>query len=370
MIMRWTVASLMRSRKRAFGSTIAIAAALVPLITFRAVWEGETRQLAVYLEKAGADVWVMQDDVANMHMASSFISEGKRNEVAGVEGVRAVSGILYLNTMLSVGDREWFTYVVGIDEPNQLGGPWLVPVGRSSVEPGEAIIPETLARIGGVGIGDVVSIADRILSIVGLSAETFSATNPVVLVHALHLSGLLSLAGYDSYFLVLAESGVVPLELARSIANEVDDVDALPTAAFVENDLQLTRQMGAEVIALMTLLSAVLAALIVAFALYIHTSHSRHELAVLKALGFESRHLYGSVLFQAVLLTTAAVAVALIAAVGLAWIGPKIAPILRLSLTATHVAQTAAAALAIGVAASLTLAGRVAKVDPASAFAA
>jgi putative ABC transport system permease protein len=239
MIARWTVKELLRARMRVLGSIVSVGAAFALVIMFRAVWEGETRQLAVYLEEAGADVWVMQRHVSNMHMASSFISEGKRVELGRVEGVGSVDGILYLNTMVEAGGRQWFSYVVGIDEADQLGGPWSLAEGRGEVSSGEAVIPETLSRLTATSIGDSIQVADLRFEVVGLSRETFSVTNPVTFVPAADLSDLLSLSGYESYMLVRADPGVPPAELAARIEAEVDGVAALTTADFVANDLQL-----------------------------------------------------------------------------------------------------------------------------------
>jgi putative ABC transport system permease protein len=368
MIQRWAIKTLLRSRLRTLGSALAVGAAFALVIMFRAVWEGETEQLAVYLERAGADVWVMQAHVSNMHMASSFIAEGKRNEVARVPGVQSLAGILYLNTMVEAGDRQWFSYVVGLDEAGQMGGPWSVPQGRSHVGPGEAVIPETLALLTETEVGDEIQIADHRFTVVGLSAETFSATNPVTFVYAADLADLLSLTGYDSYILVRSEPDVSPGLLAGRIREEVDGVEALPTPEFVENDLQLARQMGTEVIALMTMLCAALATLLVGFSLFIHTSHNRRELVILKTLGFSNRHVYGTVLSHAVVLTGVALAFAVSAVEVLAIVGPRLAPILSLSITARALLEIGVAGFAVALAATLMLARRVARVDPMSAF--
>lgn len=368
MIARWTVKALVRARARVLGSILAVGAAFALVITFRAVWEGETRQLAVYLERAGADVWVMQAHVSNMHMASSFISEGKRNEIAEVDGVRSVAGILYLNTMVQAGGRQWFCYVVGIDEAGQPGGPWSLAEGRPDVSVGEAVIPETLSRLTGTGLGDEIQIADRRFTVVGLSRETFSVTNPVAFVHAADLADLLSLTGYDSYILVQSDPGVAPSDLATRIREEIDGVAVLTTAEFVDNDLQLARQMGTELIALMTTICAVLATLLVGFSLFIHTSHNRRELVILKTVGFANRHIYGSVLIQAVVLTGLAFAFAVGVVEILALVGPRLAPILSLSVTSTTLLKIGIAGLAVALTATLLLARRIARVDPMSAF--
>jgi putative ABC transport system permease protein len=368
MIARWAVKAMLVARVRVLGSILAVGAAFALVITFQAVWEGESEQLAVYIERAGADVWVMQGSVSNMHMASSFISEGKRNEIERIDGVESLSGILYLNTMVRAGDRQWFCYVVGIDEVGQMGGPWSLADGKADVSRGEAVIPETLARLTGTRIGDEIEIADRRFKVVGLSAETFSATNPVTFVHAADLADLLSLTGYDSYILVRADPSVAPTDLAGRIRDEVDGVEALTTPQFVENDLQLASQMGTELMALMTVICAALATLLVGFALFIHTSYTRRELVVLKALGFTNWHIYATVLIQAVILTGLAFVVAVVLVELLAFVGPGIAPILSLSITARALIEIGLAGLAVAMVSTLTLARRIARMDPMSAF--
>jgi putative ABC transport system permease protein len=368
MIGRWTVKALLLARLRVLGSTLAVGAAFALVIMFRAVWEGESEQLAVYIERAGADVWVMQASVSNMHMASSFISEGKRNEIARIDGVGSLSGVLYLNTMVRAGGRQWFCYVVGIDEPGQMGGPWSLTEGRGDVSLGEAVIPETLSRLTGTGIGDDIQIADRRFTVVGLSAETFSATNPVAFVHAIDLADVLSLTGYDSYILVRSEPDVTPANLAARIREEIDGVEALTTTQFVENDLQLASQMGTELMALMTAICAALATLLVGFSLFIHTSHNRRELVILKTLGFTNGQIYGTVLVQAVMLTGLAFAFAVGLVEAVAIIGPRLAPILSLSITPRALVEIGIAGLVVALSATLMLARRVARVDPMSAF--
>lgn len=368
MIGRWALKGIVDARARFLGSTLAVGTAMLVVITFRAVWEGETEQLAAYLEHAGADVWVMQAHVSNMHMASSFLSDGKRVEIERVAGVDSVAGILYLNTMVQAGNRQWFSYVVGLDEPDQIGGPWSILRGSAELGPSEAIIPATLSDITDTGIGDLIEVGDRSLRVVGLSGGTFSVTNPITFVRADDLGDILSLVGYDSYVLVRAAPGVEPGALAARIEEEVDGVAALTTPEIVASDIQLASQMGTEVIALMTGICATLAMLLVAFALYIHTASHRRGLAVLRALGFEHRHVYLSVLLQSGILTGTAFTLAVLGAGLLAVVGPKLAPVLSLQLSVSALLEIGAAAFAVAVIATLTVARQVARVEPVSVF--
>ncbi len=230
------------------------------------------------------------------------------------------------------------------------------------------MIPYTLSRLTSTDIGDSVQVADQRFEVVGLSHETFSVTNPVTFVPASDLSELLSLNRYDSYLLIEAESGESPAALAARIETEVDGVAALTTPELVANDLQLASQMGTEVIALMTAICAVLATVLVAFALFIHTSRSRRDLVVLKAVGFSNRHLYVCVLIQAAVITGLAFTFSVGLVAVTATVGPRIAPILSLSISAGTLTQIGVAGLAVALAATVLLARRVARVDPMSAF--
>lgn len=368
MIFRWTIQAMIKAPGRFLGSMLTVGAAFLLVLVFRAVWEGETRQLASYLENAGSDVWVMQEDVSNVHMATSFITQGKRTEIRGIQGVEEVASVLYVNTMVQAGGEPWFSYVVGVEAAGQLGGPWNVPEGSDRVEPGEAIIPRVLSELTDIGIGDEIQIGDRSFAVVGLSAETFSVTNPVTFVHATDLADLLSLDGYDSYVLVRAAPGVAAGTLVDRIVSEVDEVSALTTGDLVESDIRLASQMGTEVLAFMTGICAILAVLLVGFALYIHTAHHRRDLAILKAVGFENRHVYGSVLLQAAVLTGLAFAVALALSVALAVVGPRVVPLLSLALAPSSVLTVGMTGLLVAVLATVAVARRVARVDPLSVF--
>ena len=368
MIVRWAVVSLLQARLRMLASSLAVAAAFTLVFMFRAVWEGETRQLATYLERAGADVWVMQAGVSNVHMASSFVGRAKRREVESVEGVRAAAAVLYLNSMVTFSGQRWFCYIVGIEPGQRLGAPWAMAEGRGQVQPGEVVVPGVLARVSGVGLGGSVKVGDRDLLVVGLSEETFSATNPVVFVHREDLADLLSLEGYDSYLLVQANEGTAPGELARRIEAEVDAVEAMTTEELVESDTALARQMGTQIIALMTGICAALATLLVGFTMYVHTARLGTELAVLKAMGFQRGHVYLAVVVQSSLVAASAFARALAGTAILASLTPGLATVVAVRLTPGAVLEVAGVGALVAIVASLLLARRVASVEPATVF--
>jgi putative ABC transport system permease protein len=368
MIVRWTLKSLFESPLAAIGSAAAVAAALALVILFEGIWLGEADQVVAYPDHTAADVWVMQRGVSNMHMATSLMPDNKRRAVAGVEGVAGVAPILYLNTLVKAGDRRSFSYVVGITETSRRGGPWSMSSGQTTLRPGEAIIPDVLASLSGVGLGGRIRIADRWLDVVGLSSGTYSMANPVTFAHARDVAELLSIQGYDSYLLVRTAQGADPAAVAQRIETSVDGVAALTKAEFVASDRRMAMQMGIEVIELITLIGTVLAAVLVAFTLYTHTTRKRRELSILKALGFRASQLLGSVILQALLLTALGFGLAVVFAyVGL-FATNELVPEVAMQLSGGILLKVAAGALVVALIAAVVPARQVIRVDPHSVF--
>lgn len=240
--------------------------------------------------------------------------------------------------------------------------------GRAAPDQGEAVIPEVLARMTGLQLGDLVTIAEQNLRVVGLSRETFSMAASITFVHAADLEEILSTIGVVSYILVKATPGIDPAALVTRIEQSVEKVTALPRTAFMRSDYELAMQMGVEVIALMTLIGGALAAIIVAFTAYSHTARLRRELAIIKAIGTRNRAVYLSVLSQAVSITLAGFIVGVVMIELLAWLLPSVLPLVTLSVAGSDVLNTGLAAAAIAIMAALPPAYAVARVDPLSAF--
>lgn len=365
---RWTLKSLLGQPLALTASVLAAGAAFLLVLLFEAMYRGESEQIVAYVKNAEADVWVMQRGVGNMHMATSYLSDWKATLVADVPGVARLDGILYLNTVVTAGGSHWYCYVVGLDSPQTRAGPWDMAAGRSVPGMGEAVIPATFERLGGPGLGETIRIIDQEFTVAGLSADTFSMANSVIFVSRTDLEDLMSSLDIFSFLLVQAEPDVDPQVLARRIEDSVDKVSALTRAEFIANDLQMARQMGVETIAIMTIIGGVLAMLLVVFTCYSLVARQRHEMAVVKAIGGESRQIYLGIMLQGGLVTLASVATATLLALACVPILAALVPQVTLHLTLLSVARIGAMGLLVALAASVWPAWQVARVDPASAF--
>lgn len=359
----------MFSRPGAFVAGIAAAASALLLVMFyEAVWAGEGQQIIAYPRNAAADVWVMQRGVTNMHMATSYISDYKVRQIRELPGVARAEPILYLNTVVEAGGRQWFAYVVGLDPGAERTGPWAMATGKREPEPGEAVVPDVFASITGADLGSTLRIVDHEFEISGLSRGTFSMANSVIFVTRQDVEDIMSSLDIVSFVLVTAADGTSPEALASEIERQVEKVTALPTPIFLENDRQLALQMGVETVALMTMICSALAVLLIGFTVYSQVSRQRRELAVAKALGVRNVSLYASIGAQAAVLGIASVMLAAVLALILMPIATAAIPMVTFDLTTASVLRIAAAGILVAVLASLIPAWRIARLDPMSAF--
>lgn len=365
---RWALKSLLSAPLALVASVCATAAAFLLVMLFEAVYAGESEQVVAYPRHADADLWVMQAGVSNMHMASSYMAGWKARAIAEVPDVEAVDAILYLNAVTDAGGRPWLSYVVGLDAPGNLAGPWAMAGGRALPGPGEAVVPARYAAAAGLGPGDRVRIVDRDFAVAGLSLGTFSMANSIIFVTRADLEDIMTSLDIISFVLVKLAPGADPALVAADIERTIDGVSALSTEQFVRNDRALAMQMGVETIALMTIIGGALAVLLVAFTVYSQVARQRRELAVAKALGATARSLYLTVAGQAAVVTLAGVLLATALAVVLMPTITALVPQITLQLTASAIVRVGVVGAGVALLAALVPAAQVARVDPLSAF--
>lgn len=350
------------------SSSVSVAFAFVLVVVMDAAFVGESKQIVAYIRHANADVWVMQKGVSNMHMTTTFIQDWKARRVAEVPGVKQVTSILYVNTVVKSGGRNWFAYVIGLLPGGQRAGPWSMVAGKSLPGPGEIILPHVLTEMTNVKIGDKATIANKDFTIVGLSDETFSMANAIAFVNFTDLEDLISISGTVSFILVDAKPGQDANELAKRIEQRVGKVTAISQEQFIRNDYQIALLMGVEIVSFMTIIGSVLAALIIAFAAYSQVARRKRELAIAKALGYRNRSLYIAILFQTFIIAGLALGIALLITVFLIPLLSTLAPQITLEVTSTALIRMSLIALLVAILSAMVPARTVANVDPLTAF--
>lgn len=122
-MIRLAFRNLFQNKARLVISVGGVALALLLILSLDAVFSGVERQVSAYIEHSGADVWVSQADVRNMHMASSSLPDSIEGKVKYVPGVASVTPILYLTNNVVAGDERNLAYIIGLPDNAEFGGP-------------------------------------------------------------------------------------------------------------------------------------------------------------------------------------------------------------------------------------------------------
>jgi putative ABC transport system permease protein len=154
--------NLFQNKTRLVLSIGGVALALMLIFALDAIFTGVERQITAYIRNSGADIFVSQSGVRNLHMASSAIPASLTNEVQDLKGVQTVTPILYLTNVVVIKDERNIAYIIGLPENASAGEPWKVSAGRIMPGPGEAVIDRQIAEKSGVGLGDSVEILGQI----------------------------------------------------------------------------------------------------------------------------------------------------------------------------------------------------------------
>lgn len=366
----WLLAlrNLAGNRVRFLVSVGGVALALTLTIALEAIFAGVANQLTVYVDRAGADVWVAQAGVRNLHMVASWLPATVIDQVRAVDGVAEATPILYSTDTIAAGEERAVAYVIGLPDDAVMGGPWNVVDGSERVGPGEVIIDRGFAHKAGVTIGDrLIVLGDEAL-VVGLSEGTASLVNSVAFVSFDDFAAMRGGAPVVSFVLVKADPGVSPDRLVAALERDVAGVTAQTRAAFAIEERRLVMDMSADVLAIMNAIGFAVGLAVTALTVYVATLARRREYGALKALGARNRFLYGVVLRQAF------VSVALGFGVGLAitvLIGAAVAWSdlgLELAVSGGSLAKVGLWAVVIAALAAVLPIRQIAGLDPALVF--
>jgi putative ABC transport system permease protein len=360
--------NLTRNRVRLVASVGGVALALSLTLALDAIYAGVANQLTTYIERAGADVWVAQSGVRNLHMVASTLPEAVVDEISAVDGVAAVTPILEATDTVAAGEERAVVYVIGLPAGAAIGGPWEIAEGSNRVGSGEIIVDAGFARKAGVTIGDDVGVLGGQAKIVALSRGTASLVNSVAFVSFDDFRAMRGGAPVISFALVRIAGGASADEVAADIERLVPGVTAQSRAEFVDQERRIVTDMSADVISIMSVVGFVVALAVVALTVYVATLARRRDYGVLKALGARNRVLYRVVLIQA------AISVAVGFGIGLAFTALLSFAIgrtdlnLELAITVSSLAKVGLFAAIIAALAAILPIRQVAGVDPAVVF--
>ena len=367
-MLRLAYRNLFQNKIRLVISVGGVALALLLILSLDAIFTGVERQITAYINHSGADVFVSQSNVRNMHMASSSLPVSVVKAVQDVPGVEDVSPILYLSNMVVAGEERNLAYIIGLPQDSPMGGPWQVPQGRSEPGASGAVIDRNVAQKSGVTVGDKVEILGRKFELVGLSEGTASLVNSVAFVSITDFAGLRGSPDSISFLLVKVRAGESPAEVAARIEAQVEDVTAQARADFAAQERRVVKDMSTDVVTIMNLVGFLIGLAVMALTVYTATLTRRKEYGVLKALGARNGHLYRAVLAQALLSVVIGLGVGITFTLLLSAIIPRLGSNLALEISAASLLKVSGVSLVIAAISAILPIKQIAGLDPAIVF--
>lgn len=367
-MIRLAYRNLFQNKIRLVISTGGVALALMLILTLDAVMTGVERKITAYIDHSGADIFVSQEGVRNMHMASSFLSADLIADVKTVKGVRDAIPILYITNMVVMAEERNLAYVIGIQEDADYGSAWAVSDGKSIPLEGEAVIDRSLAETAGLGIGDNVVILGRPFNIAGLSNGTTSLVNSVAFISLSDFQALRGATDTVSFLLVKIQPGQHPGEVARQVEAEIEGVTAQTRQMFAAEERRVVQDMSTDIVTIMNLVGFLIGLAVMALTVYTATLSRQKEYGVLKALGAKNVFLYQAVLVQTGLSVVFGFSLGFAFTLLLAIIVPEFSSAMVLEVSLGSLLKVGAISLVIASVSSLLPVRQIAAIDPALVF--
>lgn len=303
-MIRLALRNLFQNKIRLLISVGGVALALLLILALDAIFSGVERRVTAYIDNSGADIWVSQEDVFNMHMASSSLPDSVARKVKFVPGVESASPVLYLTNNIVAGEERNLAYIIGLPDNATFGIPWNVSSGRTRPGKGQIIMDGNVAEKAGIRLGDEVEIMGEEFTVVGMSQETSSLTNSIAFISMKDFEKIRNNYDTISFLLVKVKDGQSPEIVAAEIESRIRDVTAQTRVQFAGQERKVIKDMSTDVITIMNLIGFLIGLAVMALTVYTSTLSLRREYGMLKALGACNLDLYLTVLAQAIVSVT------------------------------------------------------------------
>lgn len=367
-MLRLALRNLLQTKVRLVIATGGVALALMLILALDAIFVGVERQISAYIDYSGADIWVSQAGVRNLHMASSSLPVSIVRTVGAVPGVESATPILYVSNMIVIGNDRHLAYVIGLPPDATAGKPWRIVEGSAIPREGEVIIDWTVAEKSGVRVGDTVAILGQRFTIAGLAQDTATLTSSVAFISLADFARLRGSAPVISFILVQVKPGESPAVVATRIESAGQGVTALPRSEFARQERKVVKDMATDVLTIMNSIGFVIGLAVMALTVYTATLARRREYGMLKALGARNGHLYRAVVAQALYSVVLGFVLGLTFTLLLSGIVPLVEPTLVLRISAASLLKAGMMALVIAALAAILPIRQISGLDPALVF--
>ncbi|HEX9638366.1 MAG TPA: ABC transporter permease [Acidobacteriota bacterium] len=158
-------------------SCIGVGLLLTLVLSYSGIYHGFVYEALTLIDKAGADIWVVQRDTRGPFAEQSRLPEDIRYRVAIVPGVAAASPYVAYTIQREWRDRSLRFVVVGYDLHSGLGGPHEIAAGRGIAQAHYEMVADAKLNLP---LGTKLHLGLNDYTVVGLTrGVTGSSGDPV-----------------------------------------------------------------------------------------------------------------------------------------------------------------------------------------------
>jgi putative ABC transport system permease protein len=353
--------NLTADRRRLLASITGVGLAVMLILLLDGMWTGIKAQTRLYTDKAGADLYVLQPGMRELHdggvLPMSVV--GRIAQMPGVEWAAPVRGT---HVILELHGTKVAPYLVGT-APGGRGGAWSIGTGRAVQRDDEIVVDSLLADRHGIKVGERLDVMGTPFRVVGLSTQTTGFMTSYVFVTHAATDRLFSAPDTTSYVLVGASD---PLAVHDRLS--AAGLNVLTADAVAANAEEVASGIFSGPLRLMVIVAFVAGTLIVALTAYTMITERSREYGIVKALGARGGRLVGMAVGQTMALATLGlVAGGLLFLAGRAVI-VSVRPQFEIAFTSAAFVRAAVAALVMALFAAIVPARRLARLEPATAY--
>ncbi len=344
---RNSVRDLMWRRRRFIVAIVGTSLVFAMSLLLSGLSNAFRAEVHATVDTVGADAWVVRSGGGGPLASVNYLPAADLGEIAHLPAVREAEPMIFVPAAIT---RPHATEgnIVGF-EPGALGTPRDV-TGRSDLRPGEAIADVS----AGAPIGGTVTVQGHTFRVVGtVRGMTLIGGNPDVFVRLEDAQATMIFgAPLVSTFATRGVPTKVPHGFQAMSPDEAA-LDGLRPLSKAVRTIDFTRSV-----------LWVVAALIVGVVIYLSALERTRDFAVMKATGVSTRHIFGGLALQSVVVSV----VAAVLALGVAKLLTPLFP-MRLVMPVNAYPLLFAIAVVVGLLASGFGIRRAATVQPALAFA-
>lgn len=354
------------AEKTRFGLSIGgVAFSVLLILILGGLYRGWQTKLTVYLQSLDADFVIGQAGSADTSHSMSFLSSELGNQLRQLPNVMHVDEFLGRQIMVTDKEKEFRVFLAGYDPSSGRNAPLGMKSGTATIGQGQIVIDEAFARKAGYGIGDLVPIAGKTLTVAGISSEGNSLIYQYVFVTESDARELLHLGPQTNYFLVKSDN---PAALLPTLRSGFPELNVMTKDAFIVNNKKLVTETFLPIIGILFLIAFGVGSAIVGLTIYTATVEKSREYGVLKAIGATNATLYRVVLAQSFIAGTVGFVIGLILSFVVSWLASTFVSGFISTITWVDALGVFAAAMAMSVLSAWIPAKRINAIDPALVF--